>query len=162
MDKKKIKAVCDYVIHYMEREGQFLNVVKLQRLLYVAYAWHLAFFGQKKLFRQPFEAWKFGPINRIIHDRFAEYLNISHPITVADCWYSRTEEALAQLSAAEIGHLDNILNTYGTMSAFELEEMLRYEEPWRLARVGLREEEPSSRAIPDETIYAYYKRVARL
>lgn len=162
METRKLHAVCDYIILFMEEEGLFLNVVKLQRLLYVAYAWHLAFHGQKPLFSEHFEAWKFGPVCRTIHWRFKGRPSFYSPITVADRWFSDPAEILTTLSLSEREHLDNILNIYGDMTSLELEEMLQYEDPWRLVRAGLADGENSSRIIPDDVIYAYYKRVSQL
>ena len=162
MEPRKLYAVCDYIILFMEEEGLFLNVVKLQRLLYIAHAWHLAFHSHTPLLNEGFEAWKFGPVNRTIHNRFRGRSSFYSPITIADRWFSDPADPLAILSVSEREHLDNILNIYGDMTTLELEEMLQHEDPWRLARVGLSPEETSSRDIPDEVIYAYYKRVSQM
>ncbi len=162
MDERKLFAVCDYIIFAMEEAGQFLNTVKLQRLLYVAYAWHLAFHNGRRLFPAHFEAWKFGPVNRSVHDRFAGRSSFYTPLTVGDRYFPSLVQARALLTDAEREHLENIISIYGDMSAFELEEMLRHEDPWRIARIGLGLDEDSSREIPDEVILAYYSRVAQL
>ncbi len=65
-----IQYVCDYVITKMEGAGKTLSVLKLQRLLYFAQGWHLAYFGDP-FFEGRFQAWAQGPINREIYDRFA-------------------------------------------------------------------------------------------
>lgn len=162
METQKLHAVCDYIILFMEEEGLFLNLIKLQRLLYVAYAWHLAFHSKMPLFPEHFEAWKFGPVNRTVHDRFKGRSSFTSPITIADRWFHHPNEVLAILSLSEREHVDNILNIYGDMTSLELEEMLQYEDPWRLARVGLDRGDTSSREIPNDMIYAYYKRVSQL
>lgn len=162
MNKDKVHAVCDHIILSMEREGLFLNVVKLQRLLYIAYAWHLAFYDGKPLFPDHFEAWKFGPVSRAVHDRFAGRSSFYSPLTIQDRFFANPETISQYLNTEELDHLDNILSIYGEMSAFELEDMLRHEDPWRIARIGLGMDEDSSREIPDEVIYAYYRKVAQL
>jgi len=162
MDERKLYAVCDYMVFVMAQEGQFLNSVKLQRLLYVAYAWYLAFHNGKRLFPAHFEAWKFGPVNRSVHDRFAGHSGFYTPLAVGDRYSVSVEAAQALLTSEEQEHLDSILSIYGEMSAFELEDMLQHEDPWRIARIGLDPDEESSREIADEVILAYYSRVAQL
>lgn len=158
----KLRAVTDYIIMRMDEKGQFLNLVKLQRLLYMAYAWHLAFHDGQPLFLQHFEAWKFGPVNRAIQDRFHGRSSFYSPIGSRDLSFDDPRETAETLSEDERAHLDLVLDIYGDFTAFELEDMLRYEDPWRIARVGLAVDENSSREIPDEVIWAYYKRVAHL
>ncbi len=61
MDRTKLHITIDYIILRMDQAGFSLNPVKLQRLIYVAYAWYLAFNQGQRLFTEQFEAWKFGP-----------------------------------------------------------------------------------------------------
>jgi uncharacterized phage-associated protein len=44
----------------------------LLKVLYFAHAWHLAK-THKPLIAQPFEAWKYGPVNRVVYDQFKNY-----------------------------------------------------------------------------------------
>ncbi|MFM9718924.1 Panacea domain-containing protein, partial [Streptomyces galilaeus] len=44
----------------------------LLKVLYFAHAWHLAKYG-KPLVAQPFEAWRHGPVNRVVYDQYKEY-----------------------------------------------------------------------------------------
>ncbi len=162
MDGEKLRAATDYIIIQMEDEGLPLNLVKLQRLLYAAYAWHLAFTEGARLFEEHFEAWKFGPVNRAIQERFRDFSSFYSPITRNDRWFSLTSEIDRKLNGEEKEHLDLVLSIYGHMTAFELEEMLREEDPWKIARTGLGLDENSSRQIPDEIILEYYRRRARL
>lgn len=155
VDRNKLYALSDYIIRYSVKNGIPVNVIKVQRLLYVAYAWYLAFFGKKTLFTETFEAWKFGPVCRTLHDRFKGQRDVRQPLTLSDCWYASPPETV--IGRRERLHLDNVLNTYADMSADELEDMLRYETPWREARAGLAAQEDSSRPIPQELIYSYYK-----
>lgn len=155
IDQNKVYALSDYIIRYCVKHGVALNVIKLQRLLYVAYAWHLAFFGKRPLFTEPFEAWKFGPVCRTIHDRFQGHQDVYQSLTLANCWFSPPAETL--IGRRERNHLDNVLSSYGDMSADELEDMLRYEPPWRITRDGLTAQESSSRPIPEDIVYTYYR-----
>jgi len=162
MDGEKLRAATDHIIIQMEEEGLLLNPVKLQRLLYAAYAWHLAFTEGARLFDEHFEAWKFGPVNRAIQERFKDFSSFYSPITIHDRWFGSPAEIERKLNEEEREHLNLIVSIYGHMSAFELEEMLREEDPWKIARAGLGLDENSSREIPDEIILEYYRRRTQL
>ncbi|WP_366513810.1 type II toxin-antitoxin system antitoxin SocA domain-containing protein [Planktotalea sp.] len=43
--------------------------MKLQKLVYIAYGWHLALSG-KKLFTEEIEAWKHGPVVPSLYHEF--------------------------------------------------------------------------------------------
>ena len=162
MDRTKLHITVDYIILRMDQAGFSLNPVKLQRLIYVAYAWYLAFNQGQQLFPEQFEAWKYGPICLSVRDRFLGRSCFYSPITLNDRWSDDTDPHLFNhyLSANEREHLDLMIEIYGELSAFELEEMLRNEDPWQIARVGLDLYENSSRKIPDDVILAYYKKAA--
>ena len=66
-----INDVCDYIILQLSEAGEYLNNLKLHKLLYYVQAWHLAFYGER-LFDGGFQAWIHGPVNREIYDRFKE------------------------------------------------------------------------------------------
>lgn len=158
MDSPKLHAVIDQIILYMEREGVFLNLVKLQRILYIANAWFMAFHNGRRLFNETFEAWKYGPVCRRAATRFSGFSSFYTPITVHDRWFDNPSEGMAQLAPDELEHLTLVLTTYGHLSAFEMEEMLRHEMPWQATRAGLNDDEPSNRRIADEAIIEYYGR----
>ena len=44
----------------------------LFKVLYFAHAWYMAKFD-KPLIAQPFEAWKLGPVNRVVYDQYKNY-----------------------------------------------------------------------------------------
>lgn len=162
MDGEKLRAATDYIIIQMDAEGLLLNLVKLQRLLYAAYAWHLAFTEGERLIEEHFEAWKFGPVNRAVQERFNNNSSFYSPITPYDRWTRHDGEIDHKLNGEEKAHLELVVQIYGHMSAFELDEMLREEDPWKIARTGLGMDENSNREIPDEIILEYYRRRTQL
>jgi len=44
----------------------------LLKVLYFAHAWYLAK-EDKPLIAQPFEAWDYGPVNRVVYDQFKKF-----------------------------------------------------------------------------------------
>lgn len=158
MDSPKLHAVIDQIILYAEREGIFLNLVKLQRILYIANAWFMAFHHGRRLVDETFEAWKYGPVCREVTTWFRGHSCFHTPITAHDCWFSTPSESAQHLCPGEIEHLTLVINTYGHLGTFEMDEMLRHELPWQWTRAGLRDDEPSDRKIDDAVILEYYGR----
>jgi uncharacterized phage-associated protein len=48
-----------------------ISPMKLQKLIYYAHAWHLAFLGQP-LIKEEVQAWKFGPVIPDVYFEFKE------------------------------------------------------------------------------------------
>lgn len=55
-----------------------ITPMKLQKLLYITYKEYLTTTGNK-LFNEPFEAWRYGPVVRCVYDEFKSFG--SRPIT---------------------------------------------------------------------------------
>ena len=125
-----IHSVCDYLITAARKTGGTLNVLKLQKLMYYAQSWHMAFQGEP-LFRGKFQAWPQGPVNREIYDRFAGSKSLESELF--DCDVSRDFTA-AQISQDKRLHLDRVLQAYGKYQEPELQEMIAREAPWQEAK----------------------------
>ena len=151
-----INQAGDYIILKLTEAGEELNHLKLQKLLYYAQAWYLAFYG-KQLFYEDFQAWIHGPINRTLYDRFASTKSLYSDIERDDI---SPEFELKSLSEQDRNHLDTILETYAKFSGVQLEEMTHKETPWIEARKGYRSSQRCEEPINCEVMRDYY--VARL
>lgn len=120
---------------------------KLQKLCYYAQAWHLALYN-RRLIKEQFEAWIHGPV---CPELYAEYKNYG--------WETiPKEQVLPENITDEIMEFINIVySTYGGFDGDELEALTHLELPWREARKGLEEWEPSNNIISEETMKRYYK-----
>lgn len=161
MEREKLKAATDYVIIFSSSHGIHLNLIKLQRILYMAYAWHLAFTNGRSLFEEPFQAWKFGPVNHRLQRHFASIAGPNAPITPGQRFFKDPFAAIGKLDEDEVDHMELIMNVYGDLAATELEDMLLNDEPWATARQGLDEQDKSDREITDQMILEYYHRRAQ-
>ena len=61
------------------------------------------------------------------------------------------------LSHAVKEHLKEVLNAYGHLSAFQLEQITHGELPWKNARKGLAPDEASRNHISAEEMRNYFK-----
>jgi uncharacterized phage-associated protein len=66
------RAISNYFLDRAEGKGIGLTVLTLLKILYFAHAWYLTK-NKIPLVAQPFEAWKYGPVNRVVYDQFKHY-----------------------------------------------------------------------------------------
>jgi len=161
MNHTKLHAVADHIICYMDVEARFLNVIKLQKLLFLIQAWHLAFFNGEGLFEEPFEAWIHGPVNRTIHERFGHLKsNLFSPLSPEDLYFESEDVHRRMLAPAEIEHIDLVLDAYGDYSGYQLERILKEQSPWLNARGQLEPGEKGSGQISRDLVRHYFARLA--
>lgn len=84
-------AIANYFLDKAQEEGRDLTHMHLQKILYNAHGYHLAIYG-RPLFRQPVEAWKYGPVIPAVYKAFRDCG--SSPIAI------RAEEYVSHLFAS--------------------------------------------------------------
>ena len=68
------QSVANFFLDQAEREGIPITPMKLVKLVYIAYGWHLALTG-RRLFDEPIEAWKHGPVVPSLYHEFKDFGN---------------------------------------------------------------------------------------
>lgn len=150
-----IHTICDYIILKLKSEGESypLNNIKLQKLLYYTQAWFLAFNG-RPLFKEYFQAWVHGPVNREVFDRYKDTKSLYSDIEVDDI---QNFDCFNELDQDAINHIDNILEGYAKYSGTQLEYMTHQEDPWIAARKGYLPMEICDEPIDNKIMEDYYK-----
>lgn len=121
--------------------------MKLEKLVYYCQSWHLAR-HHVPLFAEEIEAWAQGPVVRTLYERHRQsYLVRS--------WPSGDPSRLGRPERETVGW---VIGRYGALSAERLSRMTHVEAPWRVARAGLADNEPSRAPIPLELMASYYAR----
>lgn len=115
------------------------DTMKLQKLVYFAQAWHIAWVG-KPLFDEAFEAWTNGPVVRSIYrEQKRNALKGREKVTG---------------EAAAI--IDGVCDFYGARNFSELIELTHKDEPWAEARAGLPAGAPSRKPLEPSTLRDFY------
>jgi uncharacterized phage-associated protein len=126
-------SIANYMLRQSFLENIPLTPMKLIKLVYISYGWHLAFIGNK-LFDEKIQAWKYGPVIPSLYHEFKRFGkdiidDYSHdfdektgeltmPKTVDD--FSRTAKVLYI-----------VWETYKNYSGFELSEIThKPNSPW--------------------------------
>jgi uncharacterized phage-associated protein len=126
-----IQDVCDYIITRMEESRKPLSVLGLQKLLYFAQGWHLAFYGAQ-FFEGRFQAWAQGPINLEIYERFAGR-PLDSFVSVADL---SKDFDIASVSEEESNYIQSMLEAYAECEDSSLNEVMSKDASWLEARSG--------------------------
>jgi uncharacterized phage-associated protein len=147
-----IQDASDYFILMTSDAGASLNLLKLQKLVYYAEAWHWAIHSGP-LTGSDFQAWVHGPVNRELYDRFKEQKSLYSPVGRSDIRAEFNPDAIHPDARY---HLDDILEAYGKFTGSQLEELTHNEDPWVLARAEYRPTERCEAVIKPEHMKAYY------
>jgi uncharacterized phage-associated protein len=157
LPKATAKQVADWIIAFHHEHGDPITNLRLQKLLYYAQAWRLAL-ADEPLFDEDFEAWIHGPVVPAVYREFKKHGCEAVPVPpVPPTAGDEPRFPKPGLGAAVEKHLGEVLEAYGDLSTWSLEQLTHQEEPWREARVGLEPDAPCQRVIRKETMTRFYK-----
>lgn len=139
-------TVFDVAQYILEKAGK-ISTMKLQKLCYYSQAWALAW-TEKPLFAEPFQAWVNGPV---CPDLFQLHKG-KFMVSSADLLQGDT----AMLTPDQKDTIDRVMGYYGAWEPYELREQTHSEKPWKDARKGLADDEPSDRVITQSSMGEYY------
>jgi uncharacterized phage-associated protein len=140
-------SVLDVARALLEQAGP-MDTYKLQKLCYYAQAQHVAFYNTR-LFTEPIEAWRNGPVVRELWRRHAGKRSI--------IGLSEGDASKVQSRPEAADTVRHVLDVYGCWDGQQLSEMTHREQPWRDARAGLGGAQQSRHEIPVEALRDYYR-----
>jgi uncharacterized phage-associated protein len=119
--------------------GNAISNMKLQKLLYYAQGFSMVILG-KPLFEDDFEAWDYGPVVRVVYDKYKSYGSnaLPKPENFSFSPYRPEEKQL----------LDDIYDIYGRYSAWALSSMTHNTPPWK--------DTPRNEVISKEAMETYF------
>lgn len=66
------RVIANYILDLADEKRLDLTQMQLLKIVYFAHGWYLSSEG-KPLIKQQFEAWKYGPVVRVIRDAFKDF-----------------------------------------------------------------------------------------
>lgn len=145
--QKKMATVYD-VAEYVLNKFRSLTTMKLQKLVYYCQCWSLAW-DEEPLFNEEFEAWANGPVCRELYNAhkgdFVVYEGKFSSYCTSYIFSDKQKETM-----------ESVINYYGNKDPQWLSELTHKEEPWREARQGVAQGEPSRNIIKKESMQEYY------
>lgn len=121
-----------------------LSQMKVMKLLYYVQGTFLAVHG-RKAFADDILAWRFGPVVKAVHDRYAGRVSIVGQLSAADLADYNALQQDADLQQV----LTAVWAAFGEMSAIQLMKATHQEQPWL--------ETPQSQVISPELMAAYFR-----
>ncbi|WP_432091844.1 Panacea domain-containing protein [Streptomyces sp. NRRL F-5630] len=137
------------VAAYILRDHSPMSAMKLQKLCYFAYGYHLAW-EDRQLFPERFEAWANGPV---VYELYSQHRG-QYRLQAGDI-----NGNPAALDRDEKESIDAVLESFDSYTAHELSAMTHKPGPWLDARkrAGMEDDlQRSNEELRDEDIEDYF------
>lgn len=143
--------VQDVAAYILAKRGA-MTAMKLQKLCYFCFGYHLAWEG-RGLFNEHFEAWANGPVSPALYRLHRGRLTLQ-PGDIAG-----NPDALDDDDRESV---DLVLEAYGDFTAHQLSQITHNSQPWMAARrrAGVRALERSTAVIKEPDIFDYFDALA--
>ena len=139
--------VFDVAKYVLENTGE-ISTYKLQKLCYYSQAWNLVW-HDIPLYDSPIMAFAHGPVIKELYDYHKGQFSIKSS-DIKKCKLSNI------LTDSEKDTINRVLQFYGNKTAQWLSDLTHMEEPWRNARKGIPDGQPSSKVISLNDMMEYY------
>jgi uncharacterized phage-associated protein len=139
-------SVFDVAQYILKKQGP-MSPMKLQKLVYYAQAWALAW-NDAPLFPEEIQAWAYGPVVPELFNHHRGQFQLD-----AKAFGQGNSEFLTLDQKDDI---DRVLVLYGDKTPQWLSELTHLEDPWKHARAGLGPHERGDKAIPLDVMQEYY------
>lgn len=144
-------SVHDVAAYILEKNAP-MTAMKLQKLCYFAYGYHMAW-DDERLFPEGFEAWANGPVSPSLYGRHRGMFTLNEGDIAGNA---------GALSPSQRESVNIVLAEFGGYTAHQLSEMSHQPDgPWEQARIraGARDLERSTERLQDVEIFEYFSRL---
>lgn len=138
--------VFDVAAYALDKLGR-ASTMKLQKIVFYGQAYSLVEYDEP-LFADDIQAWANGPV---VPKLFGAH---RREFVISRGFFSPWEKGA--LSVRDARTLDHVIALLGEKSGAYLSSLTHSEDPWKRARSGIPEGEPSSAVISRDSIKAYY------
>lgn len=142
-------TVFDVAKYIIDKYGA-MSAMKLQKLVFYSQAMALVW-DECPIFDDDFQAWKNGPVCPILYNahRGAFMLENSD-------FLEYTKPSIDRIASEHKETIDVVVSSLINIPAYKLSEMTHNEAPWKEAREGCKEDEPSQKIISKDSMCKYY------
>lgn len=148
--------IANFFLEQAEKEDIPINNLKLQKLVYIAYGWSLAVLGIK-LFGEPIEAWRHGPVIPSLFHEFKRFRKDPISARALDLNWSdnegRLERAVVRIDDEKLGVvLRKVWDIYKVFTGWELRTKTHQQDtPWEKTYA-----EGENKVIPDDEVRKHF------
>jgi uncharacterized phage-associated protein len=142
------RVIANYILYYHYERSEPITQLRLYKLLYFAHGWHLLE-RHKPLVWNDFEAWKNGPVVKVVRDNFSAFKDdpIEGYAKAFDLLRGETVQLAHRLDVGVESFIAGVIEAYRSYTAGELSELTHlrgsaWDSVWKskepLGRFGLR------------------------
>lgn len=156
------KTIANFFIKKALFENEKLDVLKLNKLIYIAHGWHLAYFNEP-LINEPVQAWQYGPVISNIYHEFKRCKNDPIKKTAYDFLLENGQIRYEKYEMPDdsdelIRFLSKIWETYKSYSGVQLSKWSHEPNgPWYKSWHETGAAFKKNQIIPNEMIKDYFK-----
>ena len=156
------KAVANYFLSNYGKHG--ISPLKLQKLVYVAHGWYMAFHEDPLIGDEYAEAWRHGPVFPSLYHEFKHrgslrITELAKEVELVSGMLRRSTPGIPKSDVETRELLDKIWDVYGEYSAIQLSNMCHQAgSPWDQTRKS-NPKNANNADIDDELIRKHYQRV---
>jgi uncharacterized phage-associated protein len=157
-----VRDVTNFILGFAEERGIPLTNLALQKLLYFVHGWFYSIYDVP-LIRNKFEAWQYGPVQRVIYDQLKMFKDA--PIRDVRATYidPATGDHVYREPQIDAEHADvmrGVLERYAKYTAGQLvRESHAEDSPWEYVWQQADEAIYPGMKIPDALILDHFKRL---
>lgn len=124
------KSIANYFLEVAAAEGQSIDPMKLQKLVYYAHGWYAGHRGQP-LINENIEAWQYGPVIPSLYHEFKPYGAGTIRTKATSYANGAFQEVPHPPDPAVRQFLDNVWRSYSPYTGIALSEMTHAaDSPW--------------------------------
>jgi uncharacterized phage-associated protein len=154
------RAIANFFLDRADARGIKVSIMTLLKVLYFAHAWYLAK-ENKPLIGQPFEAWDYGPVSRVVYDQFKDYGKSPINTRAVSFDVKRASFLPTSYNLDEYTQkfLSNIFDYYSQFDPFRLSDLTHEKgSPWEVIWSAAATRAIPGMHIPNDLIGAWFKR----
>jgi uncharacterized phage-associated protein len=153
------RSVANFFLDRAADRGIKITIMTLLKVIYFAHAWYLAK-ENKALVAQPFEAWQYGPVNRVVYEQFREYK--AKPLDKRAVSFDPTAlkfvDTAYSFDKNTSRFLENIFDYYAHFDPFKLSDLTHEKgSPWDIVWAAAEKRAVPGMVIPNELIATWFK-----
>jgi uncharacterized phage-associated protein len=153
------RAIANYFLDRADSRRMQISIMTLLKVLFFAHAWYLAKEG-KPLIAQPFEAWDYGPVSRVVYDQFKN--NGKEPIAKRAVSFdvARSDFCVTPylLDTETAKFLNDIFDYYSQFHPMQLSDLTHEKgSPWEAIWSAAARRAVPGMYIPNDRIASWFK-----
>lgn len=142
------RLIANLVLDLGDRYDVPVTQMMLLKIIYFSHGWYLARTGLPFI-RQQFEAWKYGPVVKVVRDSFKDFG--ARPITTRaqklNIFTNEYEDFVEEVRDQDLEHVEAMFKAYSKYNAWALSDMTHehgspWDEVWNssepIGRLGMR------------------------